>query len=141
MMYETLIKTQPDWHEPLNRNAITAEDKGQIIADFVYDSENNRYTVTPRNIPVAVVTNLPHTLPEIFTIAGRMPDDYKEDAAFRVGAVDFAAKYAEYEAGDIVSINFDRLEQTCFFKRGGGGGSFSLAAFAGYAYAGHSYVG
>ena len=140
-MLENLTKTQPDWHLPINRNSGTLSDKLQFLADFTFDTANSVYIVTPRNIPTATAGGLPHTLPELFTIAGRMPNDYKEGAAFRVGAVDFVAKYAGFEAGDVLQILFDRLENTCFFKRGGGGGSSSLAAYAGAAYAGLSFVG
>ena len=140
-MFNGLTKTQPDWHNPLNANFATAEDKLQILADFTYDGTNSVYIVTPRNIPAEVASGLPHTLPDFFTIAGRMPNEYAEGAAFRVGAVDFTPKYAGFEAGDVLSIIFDRLEQLCFFRRGGGGSVSSLAAYAGSAYAGFSYVG
>ena len=140
-MFSALIKTQPDWHEPINRNFAVAEDKLQIIADFAFDEAAAVYVITPRNIPAAVAANLPHTLPEFFTIAGRMPNDYEEGAKFRVGAVDFTSKYAGFEAGDVLSIMFDRLEQLCFFRLGGRGSGSSLVAFAGSAYAGFSYLG
>ena len=138
-MFNSLTKTQPDWHNPLNENFAVAEDKLQLLGDFIYD--NGVYVITPRNIPASVASNLPHTLPDFFTIAGRMPNDYEEGAKFRVGAVDFNSKYAGFEAGDVLSILFDRLEQTCFFRLGGGLRGGSLAAYAGNAYAGFSFVG
>ena len=140
-MFSNLTKTQPDWHMPLNANFATAEDKLQLLADFSYDSTNSVYIVTIRNIPASVANDLPHTLPDFFTIAGRMPNEYAEGAPFRVGAVDFTPKYAGFEAGDVLSIIFDRLEQICFFRRGGSGSGSSLAAYAGSAYAGFSFVG
>ena len=140
-MFNNLIKTQPDWHEPLNQNFITAADKLQLLADFAYDETDHVYAITLRNIPEAVASSLPHTLPDFFAIAGRMPNDYKEGAAFRLGAVDFVSKYAWFEAGDVRSILFDRLEQRCFFRLGGGKPcNGSLAAYAGSAYAGLSYL-
>ena len=141
-MLENLTKTQPDWHLPINRNSGILSDKLQLLADFTFDEANSVYIVTPRNIPAAVAGGLPHTLPDFFAVAGRMPNEYADGAAFRVGAVDFAPKYAGFEAGDVLQILFDRLENTCFFRRGGGGGGgSSLAAYAGAAYAGLSFVG
>jgi len=139
-MLETLVKGQPDWHLAINRNTGVLDDKLSLLANITFNTTDNIYIVEIRNIPQDVATNLPQSLPDIFTVTGRAPNDYQVAAYFRVGNVDFEARDADFQAGDVVSINFDRVSNTCFFRRGGGGTS-SLAAYAGSAYAGFSYAG
>ncbi len=139
-MFSSLVKGQTDWHNPLNQNFAIAADKLTLKADCSYDGEANVYTMTIRNIAPEVAAALPSGLPDYFTIVSRFPNNYIEGAAFRVGSMDFAAKYAGFEAGDVLSLNFDKAEQRCFF-RVGGGSSAMLAAYCGSAYAGYSYLG
>ncbi len=140
-MFSSLVKGQTDWHSPLNANFATAADKLTLKADCVYDAEANAYTMTIRNIPAEIAAALPSGLPDYFTIVSRFPNDYAEGATFRVGTMEFTAKYAGFEAGDVLSLNFDKAEQRCFFRVGGGSISATPTAYCGSAYAGYSYLG
>jgi hypothetical protein len=139
-MFSNLVKSQPDWHMPINANFAVAEDKMTLQADCSYDQTDNVYILEIRNIPQTVTDDLPFTLPDFFSIMARFPHDYVYGAVFRVGSVDFEAKYAEFEAGDVLTILFDKAEEKCFFKLGGIGGA-TLAAYAGRAYVGFSFLG
>ena len=139
-MFENLVKTQPDWHLPINKNFAVAADKLVLKANCTYEAMENVYVLDILNIPSDIQSTLPQGLPDLFSVMARFPNAYTEGAAFRVGSVDFVTKYAGFEAGDVLTLNFDKAEQKCFF-RVGGGKSATLAAYCGSAYAGIAYVG
>lgn len=140
-MFNSLTKTQPDWHIPLNENFAVAEDKLSFAAGCTYDADENVYVLQFVNIPAAVEADLPQGLPDLFPVTMRTPNEYVDEAKFRIGEMDFTPKYAGFEAGDVVCVYFDKVEEKCFFRVGGGAGGGSLAAYCGSAYAGNSYLG
>lgn len=104
------------YDEPLNENFQTLEDKMQFKALCAFDSAINVFTLTLQNIPAAYIDQLPAGLPDTFTVVTRFPADYAEGAKIRIGTKDFTPKYASFEAGDTLTINFNQPEAACFFS-------------------------
>ena len=115
-MFENLVKTQPDWHLPINKNFAVAADKLQLKANCTYDAMENVYVLDILNIPEEEKNTLPQGLPDLFSVVARFPNSYTEDAVFRVGSEVFTPKYAGFELGDALTITFDKVEKKCFFR-------------------------
>ena len=118
-MLQKLVKTQPDWHEPLNKNADIIEDKLTLKAVCTYDSAGSVYNLVFQNIPEEIEIQLPQGLPDLFSVVTRLPNDFVAGAAFRIGGALFTPQNAAFKARDVLTINFDRPEQACFFASGG----------------------
>ena len=119
-MFSPLIKTQPDWHNPINQNFSTAGDKLLPAADVTFDAGENAYIVAIRNLPPDVASGVPATMPDVFSLLCRMPNAFVAGAAVRIGTTTFTPSGAAFAAGDVVTIQFDRLVNKCFFASGGG---------------------
>jgi hypothetical protein len=141
-MFEPMVKTRPDWHNVHNRNFAFAEDKMTFVAECAYNEADGVYALQFVNIPAKLEADLLGGLPDLFPVVMRLPNDYVEETPFRIGSTDFAPKYAGFEAGDVLCVYFDKVEEKCFFRLGGGNpGGKSRAAYCGRAYAGYSYLG
>jgi len=115
---QDLIKTQPDWHNVINANNAVIGDSLVLAADVTYDAGDDAYIVSIRNLPPNIAAGVPATLPETFSIRCRMPNDYQAGAVFRIGSVDFTPQGAGFTAGDVTTINFDRIANQAFFSAG-----------------------
>ena len=128
-MLENLIKTEPDWHLKINRNNNAIGDKLVPAADVTFDSVENAFVLSVRNIPADIASGLPATLPDMFAVLARMPAAFVDGAVFRVGSADFTPRGAAFAAGDVVTIHFDRLVNVCFFTSGGSSGATEAGQF------------
>jgi hypothetical protein len=76
---------------------------------------------------VFTLTDLPTTLPDIFTVRFKAPADFAEGDTFIIGSTTLTAKLSNQEpapdelfkSGAVVTMEVDKGEETAFFKSGG----------------------
>lgn len=66
-----------------------------------------------------ILINTRVILPNYFTIRFKAPNNYVNNANFNINGVIYTSKNASFEANDIVSVEFDKVNKKCFFKVGG----------------------
>lgn len=121
--FEQLLRGQPDWHEPINRNFSGLGSKLTMTADTTYDMELHTYLVEIRDIAQSIRADLPHALPDIFSVNTRMPNDYVMGADFRINETHFTMMGGNFSEGQVINLLFDRVNNTCFFNTGSGEGT------------------
>jgi hypothetical protein len=124
MLQQTLTKGQPDWHNQFNANAAVSEDKLTIKALCTYDTDDNAFVLELLNVPASGANAeeiiYPDSLPDLFSVVAKFPSSYVGGAVIRIGAVDFTPIYPAFLPGDIQLINFDKVNNKCFFASSGG---------------------